>query len=97
MKKELKGSTKEAIAAYLFLIPNFLGFLAFTSIPVVVSFALGFVKWDLLSAPQFVGLENFKALIFVPETAPPMLYRVSRILDGVIAWKRLPNSPIESE
>lgn len=66
MKKELKSSTKEAIAAYLFLIPNFLGFLAFTSIPVIVSFVLGFVKWDLLSAPQFVGLENFKALIFDP-------------------------------
>jgi len=64
--KDMKSSTKEAIAAYLFLMPNFLGFLAFTSIPVIVSFLLGFVKWDLLSAPQWVGFENFIALINDP-------------------------------
>ncbi len=59
---EMKSTTKEAISAYLFLMPNFVGFLAFTSIPVVVSLLLGFVKWDLLSSPQWVGFDNFIAL-----------------------------------
>lgn len=62
VKRELKSTTKEAIAAYLFLMPNFVGFLVFTSIPVVVSFLLGFVSWDLLSPPEWVGFHNFNAL-----------------------------------
>ena len=56
---KLKNSTKETLAAYLFLTPNFLGFLCFTSIPVLVSFILAFYKWDLFTQPQFVGLDNF--------------------------------------
>lgn len=63
---KLKSSVKEALAAYAFLAPNFLGFLAFTSLPVLASFLLGFVKWDLLSAPQWVGWDNYAALTFDP-------------------------------
>ena len=53
----------EALTAYLFLAPNFIGFLVFTSLPVFASLASSFVKWDLLSPPQFVGLHNFIELI----------------------------------
>lgn len=58
-KPQLKDKTKEIIAAYAFLTPNLIGFLVFTSIPVAVSLALSFVKWDLFSSPEFVGLDNF--------------------------------------
>lgn len=60
----LKNSTKEALAAYLFLMPNFLGFMLFTSIPVVASFLLAFYDWHLLDPAnaKFVGLENFVML-----------------------------------
>ncbi len=58
----IKSRTKEAIAAYLFLAPNLIGFLIFTSIPVLASLVLSFMKWDLFSPPQFVGFENFNAL-----------------------------------
>jgi multiple sugar transport system permease protein len=59
----LKSSTREALAGYLFLLPNFLGFLLFTSIPVAASLVLSFFKWDLLSTPRFVGFENFIMLM----------------------------------
>jgi len=62
----LKNSTKETLAAYGFLGPNLLGFLIFTSIPVGASLCLSFVKWDLLSAPRFVGLANFVELFQDP-------------------------------
>lgn len=62
----LKSSTKEGIAAYLFLAPNLLGFIVFTSFPVVASLLLAFVKWDLLSDPQFVGFDNFIKLFKDP-------------------------------
>ncbi len=58
-----KDKTKEALAAYAFLMPNLLGFLVFTSIPVLASLGLSFVQWDLLSGnPQFVGVANFVEL-----------------------------------
>ena len=43
IKPGLKNSTKEAIAGYLFLLPNLTGFLVFTSLPVVASLALSFL------------------------------------------------------
>ena len=59
---ELKNSTKETITAYFFLAPNLIGFLVFTSLPVLASLVLSFMKWDLFSPPHFVGLSNFKEL-----------------------------------
>ncbi|MCB9799321.1 MAG: sugar ABC transporter permease [Candidatus Omnitrophica bacterium] len=65
--RHLKDSTREVIAAYGFLTPNMIGFLVFTSIPVLASLVLSFCKWDLLSGPpEFVGLENFTRLIRDP-------------------------------
>lgn len=60
--KQLKTSVSETLAAYCFLAPNFIGFLTFTSIPVLASLVLSFMKWDLFSPPQFVGLDNFRHL-----------------------------------
>jgi multiple sugar transport system permease protein len=70
MKKlQLKDSTKEALAGYGFLLPNFIGFLIFTSIPVLASLVLSFMDIDLISTPKtytFVWFENFKTLLFDP-------------------------------
>ena len=59
----LKGSTREAIAGYLFILPWILGFLLFMGGPIIFSLLLSFAKWDGISGLggiQFVGLENFK-------------------------------------
>jgi len=55
---------REALSGYLFLAPNILGFLAFTALPVVVSFILSFYNWEMLIPPMFAGLDNFKNLFF---------------------------------
>lgn len=68
-KKELKDSTKEAIAGYGFLFPNFIGFLLFTSLPVLASLALSFMNVDLISSPKvfkLVGLKNFVQMFADP-------------------------------
>jgi multiple sugar transport system permease protein len=54
-----KKKTRESIAGYLFVMPNFIGFLIFTSIPIIASLTLAFMKWDLLSPAKFVGFDNF--------------------------------------
>ena len=53
----------EAFAGYMFLLPNFLGFLAFSLIPIFAAFALTFASWNLVGTPQFVGLSNYKQMV----------------------------------
>lgn len=59
----LGSAQREALAGYIFLAPNLIGFMVFTLIPVVLSLALSFVDWDMLSAPRFVGFRNFYNLL----------------------------------
>jgi len=67
MKPGLKSQTKETIAAYGFLTPNLIGFLVFTSIPVLASLILSFCRWDALSGPPvFIGVDNFIKLFQDP-------------------------------
>jgi multiple sugar transport system permease protein len=40
--------------------PWLLGFLLFTLGPMVASVFFSLTKWDLLTAPQFIGLDNFR-------------------------------------
>ena len=61
--RKLKSSEKEAAAGFLFLLPNVLGFLIFTLVPVIVSLVLSFVRWDMLSPAHFIGLTNFINLL----------------------------------
>ena len=62
--RELRSSTRETVAAYLFMMPNLLGFLVFILLPVFVSLLLSFYKWDVITwPPKFVGLSNFVNLL----------------------------------
>lgn len=49
---------------YLFLVPDLLGTLVFAVGPVLAAFALGFVAWDILTPPRFVGFDNYRELLF---------------------------------
>ncbi|MBP6506017.1 MAG: sugar ABC transporter permease [Opitutaceae bacterium] len=57
-----------------FLLPNILGFLAFTLVPLGLSFFMAFTDWDILrhnifrqEPLRFVGLDNFLWLFHHPE------------------------------
>lgn len=58
---------KKLLIICLFLLPNLIGFLFFTGIPIISSFILSFTEWDLLSPPKFVGVENYVRLFQDPE------------------------------
>jgi len=53
---------KDSTWAAILLLPNILGFLIFTLIPVVASFFLSFASWDLLMPLEWVGLQNYMEL-----------------------------------
>ncbi len=45
--------------AYLFLLPNFVGFVVFTMIPVVTALIYSFTNYDGNSQMSFVGFRNY--------------------------------------
>jgi multiple sugar transport system permease protein len=65
---------------YLFLSPWIIGFIFFGAGPLIGSIVLSLTDYSLLSAPQFVGVENYSRLF-----ADPLFYRsmVNTIYFGV--------------
>jgi multiple sugar transport system permease protein len=53
---------EETLAGYLFLLPNFLGFLFFSLFPIAFAFYITLTNWSLSKPPEFVGLANFVTL-----------------------------------
>lgn len=45
--------------AFVLLLPNFLGFLIFLIIPMIISFGMSFVSWDLFGPVRWVGFDNY--------------------------------------
>src|SRR5262245_54599575 len=58
-RARLTNSQRETVAAVLFLLPNLLAFLILTLGPVIFSFVVGFTNWTGLSAPRWVGVQNY--------------------------------------
>lgn len=50
---------RDSLTGYIFIGPWLICFLAFTAIPFLVSLGLSFTDYNMLSAPVFVGLDNF--------------------------------------
>lgn len=48
--------------AALFLAPTIIGIAVFTLVPIVASLTLAFFRWDIISAPEFVGVDNFVSI-----------------------------------
>ncbi len=61
-KVQMKAKTKEALIAMIFISPWIVGLIAFTLIPIVSSFYYSLCDYNVLSPPQFIGLENYTNL-----------------------------------
>jgi multiple sugar transport system permease protein len=59
-KSPLAGESRWA---WLFLAPTLLGLAILSAGPIVAALGISFTKWDLLTAPKFIGLDNFAALL----------------------------------
>lgn len=51
------------LSGYLFISPWLIGFFVFTLIPILASFYLAFTKYDTMSAPVWIGTENFERMV----------------------------------
>lgn len=54
---------RNRITAFWFLLPNLIGFVVFTLIPVIAAFVLSFMRWDGANEAVFIGLRNFQLLL----------------------------------
>lgn len=57
-----RASWRNNLVAYLFLLPNILGFLIFLLFPLLAALGLSFFKYSLLGQPAFNGLNNYTHL-----------------------------------
>ena len=62
MKTKKKASAKQNIMGMLFTAPPVILFLVFTLFPMVMAIALSFTDYDIINAPRFIGLKNFKRI-----------------------------------
>jgi len=59
----IKNELKDNIFGYIFISPWLICFLVFTIFPVVMSLIYSFTDYDILSAPKFIGTDNYKYLL----------------------------------
>jgi multiple sugar transport system permease protein len=68
--RRIKGGAprqrKQNRAAYLFLLPWFVGPSLVTVGPMAASLALSFTRYNLLSPPKFIGIDNFTRMLEDP-------------------------------
>jgi multiple sugar transport system permease protein len=50
------------LAGYAFIAPWLIGFLGLTLLPMLASLYLAFTDYDILTAPRWIGLENFRRM-----------------------------------
>jgi multiple sugar transport system permease protein len=60
---------QEARWAWVFLAPWVIGFVVFTGGPMVASLVLSLTEYDVINAPRFVGLDNYRQLMADPDIA----------------------------
>ncbi|MCB2357746.1 carbohydrate ABC transporter permease [Clostridium estertheticum] len=62
-KKNLKFGNNN-VTGYILIAPWLIGFLIMYAIPMVISLYFSFTKYNLLSTPKFIGIDNFKRMFF---------------------------------
>lgn len=56
-------------APAFFLLPYFVVFLVFFMIPFVYGIYVSFTKWDMFTAPEWIGLKNYVTILFDKESS----------------------------
>jgi multiple sugar transport system permease protein len=79
-----RRSFVERWLAMIFLAPTLLGMALFTFLPIIGSLVLAFFRWDIISAPQFVGFANFASLAEDPTVRVSFLNTILFVIVAVI-------------
>jgi multiple sugar transport system permease protein len=72
---ETRYQAKFALWGYLFLLPWLIGLIVFLIGPIIVSLYLSFTQYDVISPPQWIGLENYRNALFTDDLFWPSILR----------------------
>ncbi len=62
MAKKNKLNRNEELWSWLFISPVLLLFFGFLLLPLLVSFVMSFMQWNIVTTPSFLGFDNFKEI-----------------------------------
>ncbi len=84
-----KGSAPEGkrgsrLLIWVFLAPTLIGLGLFAFIPIIGSVILAFFRWDIITAPEFVGVDNFVELASNPTVRVSFLNTIGFVIVAVI-------------
>ncbi|MBV7335451.1 sugar ABC transporter permease [Chloroflexi bacterium TSY] len=58
-----RAKRNELVAAFLFLLPNVIGFIVFMAGPVLAALGISLLQWNLLNPPKWLGFQNYVDLV----------------------------------
>jgi len=83
-----KLESRKSKWGYLFILPNFLGLLCFTLIPILMSLFFSFTNYDVISQMSFIGVENYGNLFadrrFISALLNTLYFCVLTVPAGVV-------------
>ncbi len=84
-----KIGRKEERTAYLCLIPAFLGLSIISYAPTIAVFVLSLFKWNGITAPSFIGMENFqriftKDIYFTSSIRATIIYALLTVVGSIL-------------
>ena len=62
----LSEAQRETLAAHLFILPTVVGFLVFIIVPIIATIVLSFTRYDILTPPIFIGIQNYARMFADP-------------------------------
>lgn len=85
---KLSLKRRQTIMGYIFIMPFILGFIFWWLAPALVAGYLSFHRWNLISPPRFIGLDNFERLLSDPLIATSLkatfIYTLTSVPLGLI-------------
>jgi multiple sugar transport system permease protein len=75
---------QETVTGYLFLLPNIVGFLVFSSVPVLATLSISLLDWDLIRTPRFVGIDNYVKLLTDDLVFRKVLFNTAYFVVGTV-------------
>ncbi|GAA3700722.1 sugar ABC transporter permease [Zhihengliuella alba] len=82
-RKDSNGPLRKQLFAWVLLAPIVIGMGVFTVVPIIGSVVLAFFRWDIISAPEFVGLENFVSVVTNPTVRVSFLNTIVFVIIAV--------------
>lgn len=63
---------RESWQGWLFLLPNFLNFMLFFALPLILSFYLSFTDYDAVSSADWIGIDNYTRMLSIDAVSVPL-------------------------